>query len=125
MTFASKSSVGPSYAANGQEDHKTYTNLNDDTIIMMNDCYFESIAQYMGVLRNVLVYCSMYKVKIDPSKIYFDSIVQLLNVLRNVQVYCAMSEIKGGPYKISNGQTELYESFIKKCFHNLAENQKS
>ncbi len=24
LTFASKSSVGPSYAANGQEDHKTY-----------------------------------------------------------------------------------------------------
>ncbi len=32
LTFASKSSVGPSYVANGQEDHKTYTNLNDDTI---------------------------------------------------------------------------------------------
>ncbi len=30
LTFASKSSVGPSYVANGQEDHKTYTNLNDD-----------------------------------------------------------------------------------------------
>ena len=43
MTFASKSSVGPSYAANGQEDHKTYTNLNHGTIIMMNDCYSESI----------------------------------------------------------------------------------
>ncbi len=27
LTFASKSSVGPSYAANWQEDHKTYTNL--------------------------------------------------------------------------------------------------
>ncbi len=26
LTFASKSSVGPSYVANGQEDHKTYTN---------------------------------------------------------------------------------------------------
>ena len=29
MTFASKSSVGPSYVANGQEDHKTYTHSND------------------------------------------------------------------------------------------------
>ncbi len=27
LTFASKSSNVPSYAANGQEDHKTYTNL--------------------------------------------------------------------------------------------------
>ncbi len=26
LTFASKSSVGPSYVANGQEDHITYTN---------------------------------------------------------------------------------------------------
>ncbi len=26
LTFASKSTVGPSYVANGQEDHKTYTN---------------------------------------------------------------------------------------------------
>ncbi len=25
LTFASKSSVGPSYVANGQEDHKRYT----------------------------------------------------------------------------------------------------
>ncbi len=41
LTFASKSSVGPSYSANGQEDHKTLTNLNGDTIIMMTDCYFE------------------------------------------------------------------------------------
>ncbi len=32
MTFACKSSVGPSYVGNGQEDHKTYTNLNDDTV---------------------------------------------------------------------------------------------
>ncbi len=44
LTFASKSSVGPSYVANGQEDNKTYTNLNDDTIIMVNNCYFDSIA---------------------------------------------------------------------------------
>ena len=29
LTFASKSSVGPSYAGNGQEDHKIYTKLND------------------------------------------------------------------------------------------------
>ncbi len=53
LTFASKSAVGPSYVANGQEDHKTYTNLNDDTAIMTNYCYFESIAQCLGLLRNV------------------------------------------------------------------------
>ncbi len=35
LTFASKSSCGPSYVANGQKDHKTYTNLNDDTVIGM------------------------------------------------------------------------------------------
>ncbi len=28
LTFASKSSVGPSYVANGQEDHKTYKVTN-------------------------------------------------------------------------------------------------
>ncbi len=60
LTFARKSSVGPSYAGNGQEDHKIYTNLNDDTIIMMK-----------------------YTVYHDHSKINFDSIVQHLNVLRN------------------------------------------
>ena len=49
LTFASKSSVGPSYVTNGQEDHITYTNLNDDTVIMVNNCYFDSIAQYMSV----------------------------------------------------------------------------
>ncbi len=32
---------------------KSYTNLNDDTVLMTNYCYFESIAQYMGLLRNV------------------------------------------------------------------------
>ena len=31
LTFASKSSVGPSYTANGQEDNETCTNLKDDT----------------------------------------------------------------------------------------------
>ena len=53
LTFASKSSVGPSYVANGQEDHKTYTNSNKDNVIMTNYCYFEIIAQCMGLLRNV------------------------------------------------------------------------
>ncbi len=49
LTFASKSSVGPSCVANGQEDHKTYKNLNEDTVIMTDYCYFESIAQCMGL----------------------------------------------------------------------------
>ncbi len=53
LTFASKSSEGPAYVANGQEDHKTYTNSNEDTLIMTNYCYFESVAQCMGLLRNV------------------------------------------------------------------------
>ena len=40
MTFAKKSTVDPSYVANGQEDHKTYTNLNEyTTSIMVNDWY--------------------------------------------------------------------------------------
>ncbi len=30
LTFASKSSAGPSYAANGQEDHKTYNRKNQN-----------------------------------------------------------------------------------------------
>ncbi len=30
LTFASKSSVGPSYVANGQEDHKTYNQKTAD-----------------------------------------------------------------------------------------------
>ncbi len=84
LTFASKSSVGPSYVASGQEDHKTYTNLNDDTITMVNNCYFDSIAQYIGVLRNLQVYCAMPKVKIDPCEINSDSIAQCPGVLRNV-----------------------------------------
>ena len=29
LTFASKSSVGPSYVANGHEDHKTFLGLNE------------------------------------------------------------------------------------------------
>ncbi len=66
MTFASKSSVGPSYAANGQEDYETCTNLKDDTIIMVYDCYFDSNAQCAGVLCNVQVYCAIFKFKIDP-----------------------------------------------------------
>ncbi len=49
MTFVSKSSVGPSYVANGQEDHKTYTNLNDDIVIMTNYCYFETMLTFMGL----------------------------------------------------------------------------
>ena len=72
LTFASKSSVGPSYAANGQEDHETCTNLKDGTIIMANDCYFASIAQCPCVLRNVQVYCAMSKIKIDPYDLSFD-----------------------------------------------------
>ena len=64
---------------------------------MMNDCYFESIAQCTGVLRNVQVYCAMSMVNIDRPKINVDGIAQHLNVLRNVQVYCAMSEVKGDP----------------------------
>ena len=70
-------------------------------MIMMNYCYFQSIVQCIGVLRNVYVYCAMSKVNIDPYKINFDSIAQLINVLRNVQVYCAMSEVKGDPYEMN------------------------
>ncbi len=91
MTFASKSSVGPSYVTNGQEDHKTYTNLNVDTIILLNDCYFDSIAYCMGVLRNVRVYCAIPQVKIDPCEINSHGIAQMSKyvaqcpgVLRNV-----------------------------------------
>ena len=100
MTFASKSSVGPSYVANRQEDHKTYTNLNDYTVILLNDCYFDSIAQCMGVLLNVPVYCAMSKVKIDPYEINSESIAQCLNVLHNVDVYCAMFRVKDDPYEL-------------------------
>ena len=66
LTFASKSSVGPSYAANGQEDYKTCTNLKDDNISMVYDCYFDSISQCPGVLRNVHVYCAISQVKVNP-----------------------------------------------------------
>ncbi len=89
MTFASKSSVGPSYAANGQEDHKTYTNLNHDTIIMMNDCYSESIAQ------------SQWDVDVNVFDVNFDSIAQCLNVLRNVQVYSVMSGVKSDTFEMN------------------------
>ena len=69
LTFASKSSVGPSYAANGQEDYKTCTKLKDDTIIMVNDCYFDSIAQCPDILHNFQAHCPMFEVNlIDPYK---------------------------------------------------------
>ena len=48
------------------------------TIIMVNDRYFDSIVQCLGVLRNVQVYCAMSMIKIDPYEIIFWQ-------------YCAMS----------------------------------
>ena len=65
LDFCKQSSFGPSYAANGQEDDETCTNLKDDTI-MVNHCYFDSIVQYPSTLRNVQVYCAMSEIKIDP-----------------------------------------------------------
>ncbi len=106
-----------SYAANGQEDHKTWTNLNDDTIITVNDCYFDSIVQCPGVVRNVQVYCAIVKVKIDPHKRNFDSIAQCLNVLRNVRVYFAMSEVKVDPYKGPNPDCDLvFNGWAVECW---------
>ncbi len=50
LTFASKSSVGPSYVTYGQEDHKTYANLNEDSVIMTNYSYFESaVLTFLGL----------------------------------------------------------------------------
>ncbi len=37
-----------------------------DTIIMVNDSYFDSIVQCPGVLHNVQVYCAMSMIKIYP-----------------------------------------------------------
>ncbi len=68
-------------------------------VIIVNDCYFDSIAQCSRVLHNIQVYCAMYEVKFHPYVINFGSIVQCLNMLRNVPVYCAMSEIKVDPMK--------------------------
>ncbi len=69
---------------------------------MVNDCYFDSILQCMGVLRNVPVYCAMSKVMVDPYEISSDSIVQCLSALRNIHVYCAMFKVKGDPYELLN-----------------------
>ena len=90
LTFASKSSVGPSYVANGQEDHETYTNLNDDTVIMTNYCY--CISWKMSS-------CAYIQNQHRHMRLFFSRRL-FLNSLCNVQVYCAMSKVKVEPYEI-------------------------
>ncbi len=63
-------------------------------MIMVNYCYFDSIAQYPGVLRNV-------QGQDWPLWKIFESIAQCLNVLRNVCVYYAMSGVKVYLYEIN------------------------
>ncbi len=68
LDFCKQQFVGPSYAAKGQEDHETYTNLNDDTMTVVTDNKAMEPAQIWNCLKSAFWILNKSDKTMKPAK---------------------------------------------------------